>query len=112
LLRNSTTYAWDWYCYQVDYRALLKPSYLCYVTQGGQGKQVMELQGRITNILTKRSNQIKCCLMEQHTLKIVNNHLNMNISSFFETFGGQSFPLYFNVVHFFNTSVNQTSAAA
>jgi hypothetical protein len=85
---------------------------LCHVTQGGQGKQVMELQGRITNILPKRRSQFKCCLMEQRTLKIANNHLNMNISSYFETSDGQSFPLYFNVVHFFNTSVYQTSVAA
>ncbi len=50
--------------------------------------------------------------MEQRTLKIVNNHLNMNFYSYLETSGGQSSDLYFNVVHFFNTSVNQTSVAA
>jgi hypothetical protein len=44
--------------------------------------------------------------MEQHTLKDVNNCLNTNIYSYFETSGGKSYNLYFNVVHFFNTSVN------
>jgi len=44
--------------------------------------------------------------MEQHALKNVSNCLNTNIYSYLETFGGQSYDLYFNVVHFFNTSVN------
>ncbi len=44
--------------------------------------------------------------MEQHTLKNVNNNLNMNIYSYLETFGDQSSNTYLNVVHFFNTSVN------
>jgi hypothetical protein len=44
--------------------------------------------------------------MEQHALKYANNCLNTNIYSFSETSGGQSSILYFNVVHFFNTSVN------
>ncbi len=44
--------------------------------------------------------------MEQHTLKNVNNHLNINIYSDLETSGGQSSNLYLNVVHFFNTTVN------
>jgi len=38
--------------------------------------------------------------------KNVNNCLNTNIYSFFETSGGQSSNLYLEVVHFFNTSVN------
>jgi hypothetical protein len=38
--------------------------------------------------------------------KNVNNCLNTNIYSYLETFGGQSFNLRLNVVHFFNTSVN------
>jgi len=50
--------------------------------------------------------------MEQHTLKNVSNHLNTNIYSYLETSGGKSSNLYLNVVHFFNTSVNSTSAAA
>jgi hypothetical protein len=44
--------------------------------------------------------------MEQCTLKIVNNCLNTNIYSYLETSGGQSFNLYLNGVHFFNTSLN------
>jgi hypothetical protein len=44
--------------------------------------------------------------MEQHALKNVNNYLNMNIYSYLETSGGQSYNIYLNVGHFFNTSVN------
>jgi len=33
-------------------------------------------------------------------------YLNTNIYSYLETSGGQSSILYFNVVHFFNASVN------
>ncbi len=43
--------------------------------------------------------------MEQHILEIVNNYLNTNIYYFLQTSGGQSSNLYFNVVHFFNTSL-------
>jgi len=50
--------------------------------------------------------------MEQHVLKNVNNCLNTNINSYLVTFGGQSSNLYLNIVHFFNTGVNQTSVAA
>ncbi len=50
--------------------------------------------------------------MELRALKNVNNCLNTNIYSYMETFGGKSCKLYFNVVHFFNTTVNQTSVAA
>ncbi len=50
--------------------------------------------------------------MEQHIFKNVNNCLNTNIYSYLETLGGQSCCLYLNVIHFFNTSVNQTSVAA
>ncbi len=39
--------------------------------------------------------------MEQHALENVNNSLNTNIYSYLETYGGQSFNLYLNVVHFF-----------
>ncbi len=45
-------------------------------------------------------------LMEQCTFKNVNNCLNTNIYSYLETSGGQSYNLYLNVVHFFNTSLN------
>ena len=42
--------------------------------------------------------------MEQCALKNVNNCLNTDIYSYLETYGGRSFNLYLNVVHFFNTS--------
>ncbi len=45
-------------------------------------------------------------LMEQRALQNVNNCLNTNIYSYLETSGGQSYNLYLNGVHFFNTSVN------
>jgi hypothetical protein len=38
--------------------------------------------------------------------KNVNKCLNTNIDTYLETSGGQSYNLYLNVVHFFNTSVN------
>jgi hypothetical protein len=44
--------------------------------------------------------------MEQRTLKNVNNCLNTNIYSYLDTSGGKSYILYFNVIHFFNTSIN------
>jgi hypothetical protein len=44
--------------------------------------------------------------VEQRTLKNVNNCWNTKISFNLETSGGQSFNIYLNVVHFFNTSVN------
>ncbi len=50
--------------------------------------------------------------MEQRTLKNVNNHLNINIYSYLETSVGQSSNQNLNVVHFFNASVNYTSAVA
>jgi hypothetical protein len=50
--------------------------------------------------------------MEQRGLKNENNYLNTNIYSYLEISGGQSSNLYLNVVQFFNTSVNWTSAAA
>ncbi len=46
--------------------------------------------------------------MEQHALKYVNNFLNANL----EAYGGQSYNLYLNIVHFFNARVNYTSVAA
>ncbi len=45
-------------------------------------------------------------LMEQHSLKIVNNCFNTNIYPYLETSGSQNSILYLNVVHFFNTNVN------
>jgi len=44
--------------------------------------------------------------MEQRALKNVNNSWNTNIYSYLETSGSQSSNIYFNVVNFFNTSVN------
>jgi len=38
--------------------------------------------------------------------KNVNNCSNTNIDSYLETFGGQIYNPYFNVVHFVNTSAN------
>jgi hypothetical protein len=42
-------------------------------------------------------------VMEQRTLKNVNNCLNTNIYSYLETSGGQSSNPYLNVVNFLNT---------
>ncbi len=44
--------------------------------------------------------------------KNVKKCLNTNIYSYLETSGGQSSNKFINVVHFFNTSVNQTSVSA
>ncbi len=44
--------------------------------------------------------------MEQRALKNVSICLNTNIYSYLKTSGGQSYNLYLNAVHFFNTSVN------
>jgi hypothetical protein len=44
--------------------------------------------------------------MEQCTLENVNNILNTNIYSYFDTSGGQSSNIYLNAAHFFNTGVN------
>ncbi len=43
-----------------------------------------------------------CCksLMEQNTLRNVNNYLNTNIYSYLETSGGQSSNLYLKLAHF------------
>ncbi len=54
----------------------------------------------------------KCFAMEQRTLRNVKNGLNTNIYSYLETCGGQSSNQYLNIVHFFNTSVNQTCVAS
>jgi hypothetical protein len=50
--------------------------------------------------------------MEQRTFKKLKNYLNTNIYSYLETSGGPSSHLYLNVVHFFNTGINNTSVAA
>jgi hypothetical protein len=48
----------------------------------------------------------KTQLMEERTLRNVNNYLNTNIYSYIEASGGQSSNIYLKVVYFFNTSVN------
>jgi hypothetical protein len=50
--------------------------------------------------------------MEQHTLKNLNNILNTIIYTYLDMSVGQSFNLYLNIVHFFNTRVKQTFVAA
>ncbi len=50
--------------------------------------------------------------MEQHTLKIINNHWNIKIFFYLETFGGQSFNPYLNAVYFFKTRLHEISTAA
>ncbi len=64
--------------------------------------------------MTDLSKTTKCDqnTMEKRTLKNVKNYLNTNIYSYFETSVGQISNLYLNVVHIFNTRVNQTSVAA
>jgi hypothetical protein len=52
------------------------------------------------------SNTLAYDSMEQHALKNVHNHLNINNYSYLEASGGQSSNLYLNVVHFFYASVN------
>ena len=59
-----------------------------------------------------RRKHLRAPPMEQRTLRNVNNYLNTNIYSYLETSGGKSSNLYINVVHFFNTSVNQISVTA
>jgi hypothetical protein len=66
----------------------------------------VELNNRPYLGLSKSSNQTMRSLMEQRTLKNVNNYLITNIYSYSETSGGQSSNLYIYVVHFFNTRVN------
>ncbi len=70
-----------------------------------------DTQYRIKNVtLSMTTHRIQLSLVtEQHTLKSVNNYLNTSIYSYLKTSGSQSSNLYFNVVHFFNTSVNYTS---
>ncbi len=48
-------------------------------------------------------------LMKQRSLKNVNNCFKTNIYAYLETSGGQSSDLHLNVVHYFNTRVNETA---
>jgi hypothetical protein len=50
--------------------------------------------------------------IEQRASKNVHNCFNTNIYTYLETSGGQSSNFYLNIVHFFSTSVNETSVAA
>ncbi len=52
-------------------------------------------------VLVTIFNETRSLILEQLTLKIVNNCLNTNIYSYLETSGGQSSNLYFNVAHFY-----------
>ncbi len=54
----------------------------------------------------ENSFEVMISSMEQLTLKNVNNGLISNIYSYLETSVGQSYYLFLNVVHFFNTSLN------
>ncbi len=63
-------------------------------------------------IAVEATTSVAVVTMEQHTLKIVNNSLKTNIYSYLEISVSQSFNIYLSVVHFFNTSVNETSVAA
>ncbi len=49
---------------------------------------------------------------ETLTLEKMKNCFNTDIYSYLETSAGQSSNLYLSVVHYFNTSLNQTSVAA
>ncbi len=44
--------------------------------------------------------------MQQHALKNENNCLNNNNYSYLDTYVGQSFNFYLNVINFINASVN------
>ncbi len=50
--------------------------------------------------------------IKQHALKLVNNWFNTNIYSYVKTSGGQCLNQHLNVIHFFNTGVNEASEAA
>jgi hypothetical protein len=64
---------------------------------------------RIWNNFKRRFDSVS---MEQHNLRNVNTCLNTNIYSYLATSGDQSYNVYLNVVHFFNTTVNWTSVPA
>ncbi len=61
---------------------------------------------RMTLYIIDNSLMAPLSIMEQRTLKNVNNYLNISICSYLETSGGQSTNLYLDVVHFFNASIN------
>ncbi len=67
-------------------------------------RELMKKQGHVVHFFF--------FLIEQPSLKNVNNCLNTNIYSYLATSGGQSYNLYLNVVHFYNTRVDYTSVTA
>jgi hypothetical protein len=67
---------------------------------------------KVTDSDTHNLSSHDTVLMEHHALKNVNNCLNTNIYSYFETSGGQSSNPYLNVFHFLNTRADQKSVAA
>ncbi len=75
------------------------------------GKAIITAVG----IFMKKAPQVRILLVSAATViingtarmkKNVNNCLKTNIYSYLETSGGQSYILYINAVHFFNTSFN------
>jgi hypothetical protein len=58
------------------------------------------------NLILLQKKYQKWETMEQHAFENVNNSLNTNIYSYLEKSGGQSYNLYLNVLHFFNTGDN------
>ncbi len=61
---------------------------------------------KTVGIATLGKTKLKMAVIKQRALKNVNNCFNKNTSSYLETSGGQSYNLYLNLVHFFDTSVN------
>jgi hypothetical protein len=70
------------------------------------------IQGLIVSLSITTLRITTLSIMEQHTLRSVNNCLNTNICSYLETSGGQSSNLYLNVVNFLNTRADKKSVAA
>jgi hypothetical protein len=70
-----------------------------------------QLRSALDTVLLKEPGTYQPISYEQVWLPLFNgtaqnNCLNTNIYSYLETSGGQSYNLYSNVIHFFNTSVN------
>ncbi len=74
-----------------------------------QNSRLITVRSRVQILLAPREKVAKKAVsfkVEQHALENVSKCLNTNIYSYLEISGGQSFNLYLNIVHFFNTSVN------
>ncbi len=91
---------------------LVHKSNLCGNSCGGVVIQKISAKRKNVEIFGQYCKTCYDCEMEQRPLKNVNNCLNTNIYFYLETFGGKSYNLYLNAVHFFNTSVNKTFVAA